>query len=176
MQKRPNIVLIGFMGTGKSTVGKIISKKLNFTYTDIDELIERAMGMKISEIFEKFGEERFRDIETEMVKIVTKKDGQVISTGGGVVLREENILNLKNSGILFCLKANPEKIFERIKNCKNRPLLMVENPKDRIKELMDKRKPFYEKADFIIDTDDLSAEEVAEKIIKNYERIVNGKD
>ncbi|MEN2994504.1 MAG: shikimate kinase [Thermodesulfovibrio sp.] len=176
MQKRPNIVLIGFMGTGKSTVGKIISKKLNFTYTDIDELIEKTMGMKISEIFEKFGEERFRDIETEMVKIVTKKHNQVISTGGGVVLREENILNLKNSGLLFCLKANAEKIFERIKNCKNRPLLMVENPKDKIKELMDKRKPLYEKADFIIDTDDLSAEEVAEKIIKYYESIVNAKD
>ncbi|MCS7215593.1 MAG: shikimate kinase [Thermodesulfovibrio sp.] len=176
MIKRPNIILIGFMGTGKSTVGKLVSEKLRYIFIDIDELIEKTVGMKISEIFKRFGEARFRDIETEMIKLLIKKRGQVISTGGGVVLREENMLNLKKSGILFCLKANENTIFERIKNCKNRPLIQVENPQERIKKLMDERRPFYEQADFVIDTNGLSPEEVAITIIKKYERIVNGKD
>ncbi len=176
MKKKPNIIITGFMGTGKTTVGKIISNKLNFIFLDIDELIEKTTGMKISEIFKKFGEPRFRDIETEMVKVVTKKRGQVISTGGGVVLREENLHHLKKSGIIFCLTASPNTIFERTKGCKDRPLLQVDNPQDKIKELMNERRPFYEKADIIIDTEGLSASEVAERVIKEYERLTNGKN
>lgn len=176
MKKKPNIIITGFMGTGKTTVGKIISNKLNFIFLDIDELIEKTTGMKISEIFKKFGEKRFRDIETEMVKVVTKKRGQVISTGGGVVLREENLHHLKKSGIIFCLTASPNTIFERTKGCKDRPLLQVNNPQDKIKELMNERRPFYEKADIIIDTEGLSASEVAERVIKEYERLTNGKN
>lgn len=175
MEKRPNIVITGFMGTGKSTVGKIVSKKLKMKFKDIDELIEKATAMKISEIFKKFGEQRFRDMETEMVKLVTKKDAQVISTGGGAILREENFHRLKENGVVFCLTASEKTIFERLKNNKERPLLQVENPQEKIKELMEQRTPFYEKADFIIHTDSLSVEEVADKIIKEYERIVNGK-
>lgn len=176
MKKKPNIIITGFMGTGKTTVGKIISNKLNFIFLDIDELIEKTTGMKISEIFKKFGENRFRDIETEMVKIVIKKRGQVISTGGGVVLREENLHNLKKSGIIFCLTASPNTIFERTKGCKDRPLLQVDNPQDKIKKLMNERRPFYEKAGIIINTDGLTASEVADRMIKEYERLTNGKD
>lgn len=175
MCKRLNIVLTGFMGTGKSTVGKIIAEKLKFSFIDMDEHIEKTTGMKISEIFSKFGESRFRDIETEMVKLIIKKRGVVISTGGGVVLRDENISNLKKSGIVFCLTASENTILERVKQCKDRPLLQVNNPQEKIRELLRKRKPFYEKADFIVDTEELSAEEVAEKIIKKYERLVDGK-
>lgn len=169
-----NIVLIGFMGTGKTSVGKIIAKKLGFKFVDVDELIERTTGMEISEIFSKFGEPRFRDIETEMIKLITQKTGQVIATGGGVVLRDENMELLKENGVIFCLEAPENVIFERVKHTKNRPLLQVENPEEKIKELLQMRMPLYKKADFCICTEGLTPEEVAEKIIKEYERLDNG--
>ncbi|GAB6184036.1 shikimate kinase [Thermodesulfovibrio hydrogeniphilus] len=164
------------MGSGKTTVGKMIAKKLGLSFVDLDDVIEQTTGMKISDIFKNFGENRFRDIESEIVKIVSKKSGLVIATGGGVVLRQENIENLKNSGIVFWLTASEDTIYERVKSSKDRPLLQVENPKERIKQLMQKRKPLYEKADVIIDTEGLTIEKVAEKIISEYERLVDGKD
>ncbi|ACI21496.1 MULTISPECIES: shikimate kinase [Thermodesulfovibrio] len=170
-----NIVLIGFMGTGKTSVGKLVAKKLGFDFVDVDEVIEKATGMEISEIFSKFGESRFRDIEEEMIKLITPKKRQVIATGGGVVLRDENMKRLKKDGVIFCLRASENVIFERLKQTTNRPLLQVENPEERIKELLQKRMPLYEKADFCIDTEGLTPEEVAEKIIKEYERLSNGK-
>lgn len=176
MEQSKNIILTGFMGTGKTSVGKIIATKLAFDFVDMDELIEKTTGMKISEIFEKFGEPRFRDIESEIVKLLTTKKRHVISTGGGVVLREENIFNFKKSGFIFCLKASEKTIFERLKNCKNRPLIQVENLKERITELLKQRTPLYEKADFVIDTEGLTPREVADKIIKEYKRLSDGKN
>ncbi|GLI54344.1 shikimate kinase [Thermodesulfovibrio yellowstonii] len=170
-----NIVLIGFMGTGKTSVGKVIAKKLGFEFVDVDEVIEKATGMEISQIFSKFGESCFRDIEEEMIKLITQKRRQVIATGGGVVLRDENMKRLKKDGVIFCLRASENVIFERLKQTTNRPLLQVENPEERIKELLQKRMSLYEKADFCIDTEGLTPEEVAEKIIKEYERLSNGK-
>ncbi|MGC9046276.1 MAG: shikimate kinase [Thermodesulfovibrio sp.] len=167
-----NIVLIGFMGTGKSSVGKILSKKLGFKFIDVDKVIEKTTGMKISEIFSRFGEPCFRDIESEVINLITQKNRQVIATGGGVVLREENMKKLKENGVIFCLKASENVIFERVKHCKDRPLLQVENPEKRIKELLEKRKHLYEKADFCIDTEGLTPEQVTEKII---ERLTDGK-
>lgn len=175
MIKKPNLILIGFMGTGKSTVGRFLAEKLNFAFVDIDEIIKRALGMDISEIFSRFGESRFRDIETEAVKAVAKKKGQVISTGGGVVLREENIVTLKKTGFLFCLTATEDVIFERLKYSKDRPLLQVSDPKSRIKELLLSRMPLYSKADYVIDTSSLSVREVTEIILKKYEELINGK-
>lgn len=170
-----NIVLIGFMGTGKSSVGKVLAEKLGVKFVDVDEVIEKTTGMKISEIFSKFGESRFRDIETEIIKLITKKKGQVIATGGGVVLRDENMKQLKESGVIFCLKASENVIFERVKGTQNRPLLQVENPKQTIRELLQKRMPLYEKANFCINTEGLTPEEVADKIIEEYKRLNNGK-
>lgn len=170
-----NIVLIGFMGTGKTSVGKAIAKKLGFEFVDVDEVIEKTTGMDIAEIFSRFGESRFRDIEAETIKLITQKKGQVIATGGGVVLRDENMERLKENGVIFCLQASENVIFERVKGTKNRPLLQVENPEKRIKELLQQRMPLYEKADFLVDTSGLTPEEVAEKIIKEYERLGNGK-
>ncbi len=166
MNGSPNLILVGFMGTGKTTVGKILSKKLCMKFIDIDELIEKTLGMKISQIFNKFGESLFRDIESEIIKIVTKSKGQVISAGGGAILREENFTNFKKAGKIFCLVASEETIFERLKNCKDRPLLMVENPLEKIKELMKERMPFYEKADYRVITDNKSPHEVAKEIIE----------
>lgn len=164
------------MGSGKTSVGKIVAKKLNLKFLDIDSIIERAVGMKISEIFARFGERRFRDLESAVVKIVSLKESAVISTGGGVVLRKGNIEVLKKTGVLFWLKASEETIYERIKDCKDRPLLQVENPLHRIRELMKKRAPLYEKADFAIDTDGALPDEIADKIINQYKRLKGGKN
>jgi len=176
MEKKKNIVLIGFMGTGKTTVGKILAKKLGMNFVDVDELIEKTAGLKISAVFARFGEAYFRDIETEIIKSITKNSSQVIATGGGAVLRDENLNALKSNGVVFCLTASEELIFDRIKDNNERPLLQVENPKEKIRELLAKRMPRYMMADFIINTDGLTQEEVSEKIIKEYERIVNGKN
>lgn len=175
MQKRLNIVLTGFMGTGKTSVGKILAEKLGFTFVDVDKVIEKTAGMKISDIFSRFGESRFRDIETEVIKLITKKTGQVIATGGGAVLRDENMNALKSTGIVFCLMASEDTIFERVKNSKERPLLQVNDLKERIRELLGKRMDKYRNAHFLINTEGLSPQEVAEKIIKEYERFVYGK-
>jgi shikimate kinase len=175
MEKKKNIVLTGFMGTGKTTVGKILAKKLGMSFVDVDELIEKTAGLKISEVFARFGEAYFRDIETEIIKSITKNFSQVIATGGGAVLRDENLNALKSNGVVFCLTASEELIFDRIKDNNERPLLQVENPKEKIRELLAKRMPRYMMADFIINTDGLTQEEVSEKIIKEYERVVNGK-
>lgn len=164
------------MGTGKTSVGKIVAKKLKLKFIDADSLIERITGMKISDIFDKLGENRFRDLETELVKNISNKKGVVISTGGGVVIREENLVNLKKNGIIFCLKASEETIYKRVKDNKDRPLLQVENPIERIRNLIKQRTSLYEKADFVIDTDGLSQEDVADKIIKEYERLEGGKN
>lgn len=176
MSGQKNIVLIGFMGSGKSLVGKIVAKRLNLKFLDIDSIIEKTTGMKISEIFARFGEKRFRDLESEVVKLLSSKEGAVISTGGGVVVRQKNMETLKKTGIIFWLKASEETIYERVKDCKDRPLLQVENPLQRIRELLKKRTPLYERADFTIDTDGVSPEEVAEKIINQYERVKGGKN
>ena len=175
MEKKKNIVLTGFMGTGKTTVGKILAKKLGMSFVDVDELIEKTAGLKISEVFARFGEAYFRNIETEIIKSITKNFSQVIATGGGAVLRDENLNALKSNGVVFCLTASEELIFDRVKDNNERPLLQVKNPKEKIRELLAKRMPRYMMADFIINTDGLTQEEVSEKIIKEYERVVNGK-
>lgn len=168
MNRTSNLILVGFMGTGKTTVGKILSKKLRMKFIDIDELIEKTVGMKIFQIFNKFGERLFRDLETEIIKIVTNSKGQVISAGGGAILREENLTNFKKSGEIFCLVASEQTIYERLKNCKDRPLLMVENPLEKIRELMNERMPFYEKADYKVITDNKNPQEVAKEIIEIF--------
>ena len=161
-----NIVLIGFMGTGKSSVGKILAQRLGYTYVDIDSLIVLKEKRKIADIFSKQGEEYFRNIEAEIVCEVSAKDKQVISTGGGVVEKEENMKFLKKNGVLVCLTATPEIIYERVKQNNSRPLLQCENPLEKIKNLMQKRDVFYKKSDFIIDTSEVSIEKVVDEIYK----------
>lgn len=160
-----NIVLTGFMGTGKTAVGKELSRLLNMKLIDLDTEIEKAENMTINEIFKQFGEPRFREIETDMVKKLSEYQKSIISTGGGVVLRQENMDILRKKGIIICLKAKPETILKRTSNNTGRPLLQVENPIERIKELLNFREPFYEKADIIIDTEDKTPLQIAEEII-----------
>jgi len=153
------------MGTGKTSAGKLVAKKLGMKYVDTDEVVEENAGMKVSDIFSNFGEPYFRDLEAKAVKQVSERDNQVISCGGGVVLRDENVKNLKRGGPVICLAASPEAVFERVKHETHRPLLKVPDPKERIRELLAERAPHYAKADHSIDTTELSVEQVAAKII-----------
>ena len=161
-----NIVLFGFMGSGKSAVAKKLQDKLHYTLIEMDQLIEESEQTTINQIFKIKGEPYFRELEKKMVEKISKKNNSIISTGGGVVLDQENIKNLKKNGILISLLASPEIIFQRIKKETHRPLLKTENPLKTISDLLEYRKPFYKKADYLIDTSQLTVEEVVEKILK----------
>jgi shikimate kinase len=160
-----NIVLTGFMGTGKTAVGRELSRLLNMKLVDVDTEIEKSRQMTINEIFKQFGELRFREIETEMIRKLSERKDVIISTGGGAVLRQENVDVLREQGIIVCLMATPETILKRTSHSSHRPLLQVEDPFGKIKELLDFRRPFYEKADITINTDDKTPRQIAEEII-----------
>ncbi len=164
-----NIVLIGFMGTGKTSVGKIIARKLGREAVDVDSFIEEKQGRKISEIFEADGEAAFRKIEKEAVREISQMTNVVITTGGGVVLDPENMENLKKNGWLVALSASPETIFRRVKNSRHRPLLKSPNMFLEIKRLLAERKPFYTAADYTFETDRKTAGQVAENILVTLE-------
>ncbi|OGC13571.1 hypothetical protein A3J90_06790 [candidate division WOR-1 bacterium RIFOXYC2_FULL_37_10] len=165
-----NVVLIGFMGTGKSTVGKKIAERLGFSYIDTDEVIEKTEKKKISEIFNEYGEKYFRDLETEVIKTLQDYDHFIIATGGGMVLRDENVKMLKALGPLVLLYTNPDVIFERIKSVQNRPLI-EEDKLDKIKEILKQRDPIYSKvADFKVDTSLLAIDEVVDIILKELKK------
>ena len=161
-----NIVLTGFMGTGKTTIGKELSKILNMRLVDIDAEIEKARKMKINDIFRIYGEPYFRDIETDMIEKLSREKNIIISTGGGAVLRDENMEILKENGIVFCLNASAETILERTSISEDRPLLKVENPGEKISEMLSFRRPFYEKAGVMIETDGKTPLEVVEEIME----------
>lgn len=160
-----NIVLVGFMGTGKSVVGKHIAKQLNMRFISTDDVIEEREKRPIAEIFEKSGEPYFRKVERQVVKEASELENAVIAAGGGVMLNEENVLNLKKKGTIACLNATPEIIYERTKKYKSRPLLNVDNPILKIKGLLEYRKPFYAKADYQIDTSNKTVQEVVKEVI-----------
>lgn len=161
-----NIVLTGFMGTGKTTVGRALAKKLHMRLVDVDEEIEKDQKMSINDIFGRQGEPYFREIETAMIKKLSQEKNIIISTGGGAVLKKENMEALKENGIVFCLNARVETILERTGRNENRPLLKVSNPKEKINELLAFRKPFYEQAGIMIETDGKSPIEVVQEIME----------
>ena len=165
-----NIVLTGFMATGKSEVGKEIARLLKMEFIDTDDLIEEKVEMKISEIFIKKGEKYFRDMESEIAAEAGGYDNYVIATGGGIVLRQKNIDNLKKNGKIINLKTSIEKILDRVSKNSNRPLLNVEDKKSEIEKLLAKRKPYYEKCDFSFDTTNTTPKEAAEKIIERIHK------
>lgn len=159
-----NIVLFGFMGTGKTEVAKAVAADLGKEYISIDDLIEKREGRKISDIFASEGEPYFRKVEKEIVKEVSSLEDKVIDTGGGVVLDEENLKHLSSGGVTICLWASARAIYQRTKDHGHRPLLEVDDPERRIKELLVHREPFYRKAEHHIDTTEIDLAGVVEKV------------
>ena len=154
------------MGTGKTTVGRILAKKLGYRFIDVDEEIEREQGVSISHIFSEMGEPYFRQLERVLIKTLSLREGLVISAGGGAVVDESNIEAMKQGGALVCLSATPDEIMKRVGNSNNRPLLKVPDPMAKILELTSKREPFYRKADFMVDTTMMTPEDVAAEVIR----------
>ncbi len=159
-----NIVLVGFMGVGKTEVAKVLSARLNMRYASTDRLIEKKEGISIREIFSGKGEAYFRKLEKQVVKEVSLMENAVIDAGGGVVIDPENLKNLKKKGLVFCLRAEPGIILERTKKYVHRPLLNVRDPLEKIKKLLESRKHFYEPADFHLDTSAMSVGKVADEV------------
>ncbi|MFH0763940.1 MAG: shikimate kinase [Candidatus Omnitrophota bacterium] len=160
-----NIVLVGFMGTGKTTIAIELSHRLGMKYVSIDDLIEKRERCTINEIFTKRGEDYFRNVESAVIRDAACMDNLVIDTGGGAVLRDENMAYMKSNGIIVCLTAGEDVIMERTKKYKYRPLLNVEDPKRKIRDLLAKRLPYYAKADYTIDTGEFTARQVIDKIV-----------
>ncbi len=160
-----NIFLIGFMGTGKSTIANSLKRKYDMQVLDMDFEIEKNQGKAISEIFAEEGEEYFRDLETQLVLDLQKRDNVVVSCGGGAVLREKNVQEMRKSGKIILLQATPETILERVKNSHNRPLLEGNKNIDFIKELMSKREDKYNSAaDIVVSVDARAVEDIADEV------------
>ena len=161
-----NIVLVGMMGAGKTTVGELLAKKLNREFVDIDRVIELEQEKSIIEIFTDDGEEIFRKLENETIKKYSNMSDLIISTGGGTIENIENLSNLQKNGIVIYLKADIEELFKRVKNETQRPLLQEKDPLEVIKKLIKKREKFYFRANITIITNSKSPNEITEEIIK----------
>ena len=160
-----NIFLIGFMGSGKSTVASCLAKKYGMEIVEMDQVIVEREGMSILDIFAHKGEKYFRDVESQLLTEIQAKQDRVISCGGGVVIREQNVKEMKKCGKVVLLNAKPETILERVKDDKNRPLLQGKKDVSFIGDMMEQRRPKYEKAaDLIIETDGKGAEEICKEI------------
>ncbi len=167
----PNsIFLIGFMGVGKSAVAKELGRTYGLTVVEMDQVIEEREGRSISTVFDTDGEAYFRDRETELLRELAGQEGLVVSCGGGVVLRPENVDIMKQGGRVVLLTASPEVVFARVKDCDDRPLLKDRNDVPGIAELMAQRQDKYEAAaDLVIDTDDKSVEEVCWELLQGLQ-------
>jgi len=159
-----NLVLIGFMGTGKTSVGRLLAEQLRFEFLDTDELIQSRTGRTINDIFAQDGEPAFRELERQVVDELATRQQTVISTGGGLPTQPENLTKLKQHALVVCLWTAPEKIWERVKNQSHRPLLHAADPQQKIRDLLAARAPFYRQADVLVNTDQRSAREVAQQI------------
>jgi len=163
-----NIVLTGLMGSGKTTVGRLLSNKLNKKFIDTDEWIENEEKLSINEIFSSFGESYFRNLETKAIKKICVAENQIISTGGGTVEKPENIEILKNNSIIFYLYAPASELYKRIKDEKNRPLLNNSNPEETLYNLLNKRKDFYALCDVKIVTTGKNVDQIVCEIIEKF--------
>jgi shikimate kinase len=162
-----NIVLIGFMGTGKSTVGSRLAGRLNRKFVDMDREIERIVGMPVSEIFKRYGEIRFRSEEKLIAQKLARESGLVIATGGGVVLEKVNMDSLSRNGIIICLEATPSEIFERVNRKKGtRPLLKKDLRLEDIEEMLKARESLYAQADYRVNTSGKSPEQVMNEVLE----------
>lgn len=163
-----NIVLVGFMGTGKTTAGRQLAQRLGLEFVDMDKLIEERQGRPIATIFAEQGEPHFRTLERALVRDLAARDGQVIATGGGVVLNPDNVSDFSRSGLVVCLRASPETVMKRVSGETHRPLLEGDEKFKRIVKILSDRRALYGAIPHQVDTDALSPEQVVERILELY--------
>jgi len=166
-----NLALIGFMGTGKSSVGRALAYHFRFEFVDTDELIVKRAGKPITDIFEKDGEPAFRQLEREVISELDQRSGLVISTGGGLGADPDLLAKLKEHALTVCLWASPETIFERVRQSNHRPLLNLADPLARINELLAERRSVYKRADLLISTELRNVKEVAHQIVIHFNQV-----
>lgn len=162
---RRNIVITGFMGTGKSVAAKELARKLGMKFINMDRIIEERQGTSIADIFARYGEKYFRAQENKLVKELSQKENMVIATGGGTLLSSDNARMLGQAGEIVCLYADSQTIYNRVKRKNDRPLLKGENVLSEIDHLLEERKKMYANIKWKIDTTNLNIEEVTDKII-----------
>lgn len=166
-----NLALVGFMGTGKSSVGRALAMHFGFEFLDTDELIVARAGKPITDIFEQDGEAAFRELERQVVGELAQRSGCVISTGGGLGASPGHLGALKEHALTVCLWASPETIYERVRHSSHRPLLNHPDPLARIRELLGEREAVYKQADLLIGTELRNVKEVAHQIIIHFEQV-----
>lgn len=163
-----NIALVGFMGTGKSSVGRLLAEHLHFGFLDTDDHIESRAGKTIAAIFSDDGEAAFRQWERDIVSELSSRKRMVISTGGGVGANEANLASLKAHALVVCLWASPAKIWERIRGQSHRPLLQEADPAEKIRQLLAAREPYYKQADVLLNTEVRSIREVVQQVLHQF--------
>ena len=162
---KKNIVITGFMGTGKSVTAKELARKLKMEFIDMDQIIEEVQGVSISDIFARYGEKYFREQENKLVKKLSQKENTVIATGGGTLLSSENRRMLGQAGEIVCLYADSQTIYHRVKGKGERPLLKGENILNKINLLLEERRKIYGNIKWKINTTNFTTQEVVDKII-----------
>jgi shikimate kinase len=163
-----NLALVGLMGTGKSSVGRMAAEYLRFAFIDTDELIENETGKSISDIFAQQGEAAFRKYERDVVNALSARRETVIATGGGLVTDPSNLASLKSHALVVCLWASPDTIWERVRTQTHRPLLNAPDPQRKIKELLEQRAPAYRQADVLLHTGFRSTKEVVQQVLHQF--------
>lgn len=163
-----NLALIGFMGTGKSSVGRLCAAALRYDLVDTDHLIEQRAGKSIAEIFAQEGEAKFRELEAQLVAEMAGWRKKVISTGGGLGANEAHLADLKQHALVVCLWSTPEAIWQRVRHQAHRPLLQGPDPQAKIRELLAARAPFYKQADVLVGTDRRDVREVADHVLHQF--------
>jgi shikimate kinase len=163
-----NLALIGFMGTGKSSVGRTVAAQLHFSFVDTDEMIQSRAGKTIPEIFAQAGETVFRGLEAQLVEELSRAERIVISAGGGLGANESNLASLKQHALVVCLWASPEMIWERVRGQNHRPLLQEGDPLGKIRQLLSVREPIYRQADVLVNTEQRSSKEVAQHVLHQF--------
>jgi shikimate kinase len=161
-----NVALIGFMAVGKSAVGRSLAKKLRLRFVDLDQVIEKTAGMKISEIFVQKGEPYFRQLEKKTLAKVLQGEQQVIATGGGVIMDDDSLMLLRDRALLIGLTASVDVLLTRAGSSSKRPLLKEANRKEQVEELLTQRQNRYAQAHVTIDTSELTVDQVVEKIVR----------
>jgi shikimate kinase len=163
-----NLALIGFMGTGKTAVGRAVAHQLDFRFVDTDEMIQARAKKTVSRIFAEEGEAAFREWEGRVLEDLATADRSVIATGGGLGAQTSNLVSLKKHALVVCLWAGPEAIWERVRHQNHRPLLQTADPQARIRELLTQRAAAYREADILINTDRRSVREVAQQVLFQF--------